>query len=148
MSDLNPNQSLYGTQVGMVRILKNVTDFIVNIITDAISYKAPKSGHASRNRVDAFAHLLQYHNPASGPKPEPQMTKCLPIRTKIPNLAALDDMSMAQTHAHYEEIDCVPAAALGMKSEFEGTGHWYMIHPLSLTQVKTMTTRVLEDIKN
>jgi len=54
---------------------------------------------------------------------------------------------MAQSDAFYEEIHTVPTAVVDTKSPFKGTGHWYLIHPLSLRRAETFSNLVLFDVK-
>ncbi|KAF2844940.1 hypothetical protein T440DRAFT_546583 [Plenodomus tracheiphilus IPT5] len=80
-------------------------------------------------RVDGDPSLIHYHEPNAGSKPSPTETNFLPLRSRIvTNL--FSPISYAQTHAYYEEIDNIPAASVDRQSEF-GSGHWYVIHPLS-----------------
>ncbi len=103
------------------------------------------------NRVDALPGLIRYHDPnSSDPKPaRDQETKYLPVRTVVHTVTRLADLSMDQAHAHYEEIDTIPAAGLGLRSSFQNTAtkHWYLIHPLPRTRARELSTRVLVDLK-
>lgn len=100
------------------------------------------------NRVDADPRLIAYHGPLAGLKPPLTPTPLLPLRTDVPK-DFLDEMTMAQSHAYYEEIDSVPAAVVGLHSRFHGKGggHWYVIHPLDILQVMELSSRVLGDLK-
>ncbi|KAF2021418.1 hypothetical protein BU24DRAFT_470179 [Aaosphaeria arxii CBS 175.79] len=106
-------------------------------------------------RVDAYPQLIVYHNPACGPKPTPSTLKSstvLPIRTKISQRFVNDrecnyEVLMAQSHAYYEEIDTIPAVAMGKDTIFPWTEHAYVIHPIRFDQAWDYTPRVLENIK-
>ncbi|KAH8732057.1 hypothetical protein GQ44DRAFT_735729 [Phaeosphaeriaceae sp. PMI808] len=120
-------------------------------LNDAVDYMlsdrglAPRVAPPTRNRVDADSSLIVYHETGKTAKPQPQKTNFLPLRTHIiTNL--FSKISMAQTEAYYEEIDTIPARALGINSEF-GAGHWYVIHPVTYWQVRDMSNRVLHDLK-
>ncbi|KAH7067899.1 hypothetical protein FB567DRAFT_457772 [Paraphoma chrysanthemicola] len=98
-----------------------------------------------RNRIDAVPSLIQYHKSGLGAKSSPpQETRLLPLRTR---LAAdlLSPINLAQTEAYYEELDGIPSSLLGLESAFSA-GHWHVVHPVTLFQVRELSTRVLRDI--
>ncbi|KAF1847802.1 uncharacterized protein K460DRAFT_403125 [Cucurbitaria berberidis CBS 394.84] len=121
----------------------------MSFVNSALDYimdfrKKPRYVPAKLNRVDADMRLVQYHETGIGPKPPPQETNYLPVRTRLA-LAIFSDMNMAQTHAYYEEIDNVPAASVEKKSEFKA-GHWHVVHPVSSVEMLDFSTRVLQDL--
>ncbi|PSN74337.1 hypothetical protein BS50DRAFT_581161 [Corynespora cassiicola Philippines] len=110
------------------------------------------------NRVDALPHLLTYHDPppASSPPPNTPIST-LPPRTRLPSSSSpLSPTHLAQTHAHYEEIPTLPAAALlgcccccccSPDTSSPSLAHAYVIHPLLPRQVRALPRRVLEDLR-
>jgi hypothetical protein len=121
----------------------------MNFLISTVDYlldgsPAPSMAPPTRNRVDVNSNLLMYHKEREGPKPGPATTNFLPIRTRL-NATVLSDIGMAQTEAYYEEIESIPAASLGLASEF-AAGHWYVIHPLTYLQVRELNNKVLKDL--
>lgn len=98
-----------------------------------------------RNRTDADTRLICFHDTGQGPKSPPQKTDLLPVRTRT-FATPFSNIVMSQAEAGYEEIDAVPAIALGLKSEF-GAGQWHVVHPITYWQVRDMSNNVLLDIK-
>lgn len=98
------------------------------------------------NRVDVDPQLLEYRRTTTGPKPDPQQTIFLPMRTHIA-ATILSETYGAQTHAYYEEIDSIPTASVDKKSEFSA-GHLYVIHPLSTLALFSLSTRMLLVCRN
>ncbi|PVI04370.1 hypothetical protein DM02DRAFT_611623 [Periconia macrospinosa] len=128
--------------------MANLFKGTIELIGTLIGTYPPRVQPFRPNRVDSTPNLIKYHDPSNGPKPRPQeTTELLPLRTLVGFLSPLDDFSMEQTNAHYEEIDTIPAAAVEQKSEFKTMTHWYLIHPLQPTQVRALSSRVLEDLK-
>lgn len=105
---------------------------------------APNISPPVRNRIDIDPSLLLHHETGLGPKPPPQPTAFLPLRTRL-GAALLSDIGRAQTEAYYEEIDSIPAAALGLESAFSA-GHWFVVHPVTYYQARAMNARVLQDL--
>ncbi|KAF2649738.1 hypothetical protein K491DRAFT_721372 [Lophiostoma macrostomum CBS 122681] len=105
------------------------------------------------NRVDAYRELIVFHDATNGPKPQPDSKTKLPIRTSIPrwfieaNNLWYDSVS-AQSHAYYEEIDVIPAAAVGTDTWFPKTKtkHWHVIHPLQWDVVTEFSNLVLNEL--
>ncbi|KAF2793819.1 hypothetical protein K505DRAFT_361650 [Melanomma pulvis-pyrius CBS 109.77] len=100
------------------------------------------------NRVDAFPQLLVWRDSVTEPTSQ---TEHLPPRTKCPEYffenMKLSDIMMTQTHAYYEEIDTIPAAAVGAKSPFLNAGHWHIIHPLDSDKARELSNLVLDDLR-
>jgi hypothetical protein len=106
---------------------------------------APRTLPPTRNRIDADPKLIAYHETGRGPKPGPDKTDFLPVRTRI-IADPFSEIAKAQSEAYYEEIDFIPAAAVGELSKF-GAGHWYVVHPVTYWQVRDMSNKVLLDLK-
>lgn len=139
---LHPLQNPLTKQATMSQLLTSLYTYIMTSTS-----RPPKTTPFRPNRVDAYPQLLASHDPASGPKPAQKPTTLLPLRTAVPNTSFLDEIAMAQSHAYYEEIDSVPAAAVGAASAFAATAHWYVIHPLLPTQVRGLSTLVLDELR-
>jgi hypothetical protein len=106
---------------------------------------APRFAPPTRNRVDVDTKLICYHDTGRGTKLPPQKTDFFPVRTRT-FAPPLSNIAKAQTEAGYEEIDSIPAAALGLRSEF-GAGHLYVVHPVTYWQVRDMSNKVLLDLR-
>jgi hypothetical protein len=106
---------------------------------------APRFAPPTRNRIDADTKLICYHDTGRGAKPPPRQTDFLPVRTRT-FAPPFSDIAKCQAEAGYEEIDSIPAAALGLRSEF-GAGHVYVVHPVTYWQVRDMSNKVLLDLK-
>lgn len=106
---------------------------------------APRFAPPTRNRIDADTELIYYHDTGCGPKPPPQKTNFLPVRTRT-FAPPFSDIAKSQVEAGYEEIDTIPAAALELRSEF-GAGHLYVVHPVTYWQARDMSNKVLLDLK-
>lgn len=95
--------------------------------------------------MDAEIYLVKYHEPGTDPKPAPQQTDSLPLRTRL-IINIFSDIHNAQTHAYYEEIDTIPAALLCQKSEFKA-GHSYVVHPLLSRDLRDVSTLALRHLQ-
>ncbi|KAF2024224.1 hypothetical protein EK21DRAFT_104832 [Setomelanomma holmii] len=122
----------------------------MDLFNQAIHYLLPrqsmplKFSPPARNHIDVDQSLLQYHKSGLGPKPAPQPTSFLPLRTRLA-AGLLSGIRRAQTEAYYEEFDNIPAASLELQSEFKA-GHWYAVHPITYFQVREMNVKVLQDL--
>lgn len=101
------------------------------------------------NRVDALPQLLHFDD---GPTSLATSTDTLPTRTScseshLEKLGTVYNIIDDQNHAFYEEIHSLPATAFGIKSPFEKTGHWYMIHPLNWTKASELSTLILNKLE-
>jgi hypothetical protein len=126
---------------------------IINDVLNSLFGGKPRLRSPSHrlNRVDAYRELVVIHDTSNGPKPQPDSTTKLPIRTGIPkwfieaNNLWYDAVS-AQSHAYYEEIVAIPAAAVGAVSWFPKTKHWHIIHPLQWDVVENFNNLVLHEL--
>ncbi|KAF2113771.1 hypothetical protein BDV96DRAFT_648015 [Lophiotrema nucula] len=114
----------------------------------------PKFKPFRPNRVDALPSLIQWHEDITESKSDPPFQtsslSTLPIRSRVRSLFTDSErwmsLHMDQTHAYYEEIDSIPAAAVGTKSPFEDK-HWHVVHPLQPHHIRALSTRVLQDLR-
>jgi hypothetical protein len=126
---------------------------IINDVFNSLFGGKPRLRSPSHrlNRVDAYRELVVIHDTANGPKPQPTSTTKLPIRTGVPkwfieaNNLWYDAVS-AQSHAYYEEIDAIPAAAVGAVSWFPKTKHWHIIHPFQWDVLESFNNLVLHEL--
>ncbi|KAH7396430.1 hypothetical protein BKA66DRAFT_409275 [Pyrenochaeta sp. MPI-SDFR-AT-0127] len=123
-------------------LFNRTLDYITDVYTKAPSYTPLRA-----NRVDANMQLIQYHESSSRqPTPTRQETNFLPHRTRL-TTDMFSELHNAQTHAYYEEICTIPAASLGQDSKFRA-GHLYIIHPLLNTDLRDLSTLVLQHLQN